>query len=89
MDQANSRKAIGVRYRITNFDYKIGYEEAAEYSRYGIAQLLKQRPMKEWVKLTGIPRQTLYDVINGAKPNSETRREILITLLMLQKTFGS
>jgi hypothetical protein len=55
----------------------IDYEEAVEYSRCGLAQLLKQRPIKEWVKLTGIPRRTLYDVIDGAKPSLETRAIIL------------
>lgn len=53
------------------------YEDAAEYGRWGLAQLLKQRPMKEWVRLTGIPRRTLYDVINGSKPNPETSKKIM------------
>ena len=43
----------------------------------GLAELLKQKPMKELVKLTGIPRQTLYDIRNGAKPSYETKRKIL------------
>lgn len=55
----------------------LDYEDSTEYARDGLAQLLKQRPMKEWVKLTGIPRRTLYDVINGAKPSSETKKRIL------------
>lgn len=60
----------------------IDYEEAAEYQRKGLAELLKQRPMKEWVKVTGIPRQTLYDVIYGARPSSETKRKILTALYL-------
>ncbi|WP_394808650.1 hypothetical protein [Nitrosomonas sp.] len=55
----------------------VEYEEAEEYGRMGLAELLKQKPMKEWVKLTGIPRQTLYDIRNGAKPSYETKRKIL------------
>ncbi|SFF03391.1 DNA polymerase domain-containing protein [Nitrosomonas sp. Nm166] len=54
----------------------VEYEETAAYARSGLAQLLKQWPMKECIRLTGIPRQTLYDVRNGAKPNPETRRKI-------------
>lgn len=54
----------------------IEYEEAAEYGRDGLAELLKQYPMKELMGLTGIPRQTLYDIRNGAKPDSETLRKI-------------
>ena len=50
----------------------LDYEDAAEYGRAGLAELLKRRPMKEWVRLTGIPRQTLYDIRNGAKPGHET-----------------
>ncbi|SFF01597.1 hypothetical protein [Nitrosomonas sp. Nm166] len=62
----------------------IDYEEAAEYQHTGLAELLKQRPMKEWIRLTGIPRQTLYDVRNGAKPNPETRGKILKALYTLK-----
>lgn len=54
----------------------VEYEEAAEYARMGLAELLKQKSMKEWVRLTGIPRQTLYDIRNGAKPNKKTKRKI-------------
>ncbi|SFM86951.1 DNA polymerase domain-containing protein [Nitrosomonas communis] len=57
------------------------YEDAAEYGRTGLAELLKQRPMKEWLRLTGIPRQTLYDIRNGAKPSPEIKRKILNALL--------
>ena len=53
------------------------YEDAAEYARSGLAQLLKQRSMKEWVQLTGIPRRTLYDVVKGAMPNPKTRKKII------------
>ncbi len=58
----------------------IDYEEAAEYQRKGLDQLLKKKSMKEWVKLTGIPRRTLYDVIYGAKPSFETRRKLIDSL---------
>ncbi|AKH38464.1 MULTISPECIES: DNA polymerase domain-containing protein [Nitrosomonas] len=56
------------------------YEDAAEYGRTGLAELLKQRPMKEWVQLTGIPRQTLYDIRNGAKLSFDTKKKILSAL---------
>ena len=59
----------------------VDYEDSAEYLRSGLAELLKQRPMKEWVKLTGIPRRTLYDARNGARPNPETRENILSILI--------
>lgn len=59
----------------------IDYVEAAEYQRKGLAELLKQRPMKEWIKSTGIARQTLYDIINGAYPTSATKRKILENVL--------
>jgi hypothetical protein len=55
----------------------VEYVEAAKYGRKGVTELLKQRPMKEWIRLTGIPKQTLYDIRNGAKPNPETRRKII------------
>ncbi|GJL73399.1 MAG: hypothetical protein NMNS01_25980 [Nitrosomonas sp.] len=55
----------------------LDYEDAAEFLRTGLADLLKQRPMKELVQLTGIPRRTLYDIINGTKPKLETRAKIL------------
>ncbi len=61
----------------------LDYEDAAEYQRTGLAELLKQRPMKEWVRVTGIPRRTLYDIINGAKPNPKTRRKILEAFSMM------
>lgn len=54
----------------------VEYEDAVEYGRSGLADLLKQYPMKKLVKLTGIPKQTLYDIRNGAKPTHETRRKI-------------
>lgn len=59
----------------------IEYEEAAEYGRCGLAELLKLYPMKKLIELTEIPRQTLYDIRNGAKPNYETRRRILNVLI--------
>jgi hypothetical protein len=57
----------------------VGYEDAVEHGRSGLAKLLKQRSVVEWVKLTGISRQTLYDIRNGAKPNYETKNKILNT----------
>lgn len=58
----------------------VEYEEAAEYGRSGLADLLKQRPIKVWSQLTGIPKRTLYDVMRGAKPNYDTKGKILKTL---------
>ncbi|SEF99455.1 DNA polymerase domain-containing protein [Nitrosomonas ureae] len=54
----------------------IELEAVVEYGRKGLAELLKQKPIKEWIQLTRIPKQTLYDIRKGAKPNRDTMRKI-------------
>lgn len=65
----------------------IELEDAAEYGRCGLAELLKLKSMKEWVKLTGIPRRTLYDIQNGAQPSWETKIKIKGAMTKITKVF--
>lgn len=62
----------------------LDYEDAAEYLRTGLADLLKQRSMKDWIQMTGIPRRTLYDIIQGVRPKFETRGRIFNALYKIQ-----
>lgn len=65
----------------------VEYEEAAEYGRSGLAELLKQYPMKILAELTEVPKRTLYGVMEGAKPSSETRRKILNGICTMKQRY--
>jgi hypothetical protein len=58
----------------------LGYEDAVQYGTSGLSQTLLQYSVTELMRLTGLPRQTIYDLRNGATPSPAVLQKIVLGL---------
>lgn len=62
--------------------------EAQQYSTAGLSDTLRRYAMRDLVRETGVPRQTLYDLINGASPTHTLCEKIQGGLARLTRPDG-
>lgn len=69
-------------------DGAIVESEAQQYSTAGLSDTLRHYAMRDLVRETGVPRQTLYDIINGASPTHTLCEKIQVGLARLTRADG-